>query len=90
MLLDNRFAKLLRRGLACQVASIKHTLLQGFWREHYSVRYPDLNGDPNYIANQNRQPDQGCSISVDIAPQGTITVANDRNRFRKVYHARGM
>ncbi|MGA7339734.1 MAG: hypothetical protein WBE72_08350 [Terracidiphilus sp.] len=54
------------------------------------MRYPDLNGDPNYIANQNRQPDQGCSISVDIAPQGTITVANDRNRFRKVYHARGM
>jgi len=63
--------------------------LQGFWREHYSVRYPDLNGDPNYIANLNQQPDQGYSISVDITPKGTITVTNDRNQFSKVYHARG-
>jgi competence protein ComEC len=63
--------------------------LQGFWREHYSVRYPDLNPDPNYIANLNQQPDQGYSISVDITPRGEITVTNDRNQFRKVYHARG-
>lgn len=62
--------------------------LQGFWREHYSVRYPDLNGDPNYIANLDQQPDQGYSIMVDIAPSGTITVINGRNQFSKVYHAR--
>lgn len=63
--------------------------LQGFWREHYSVRYPDLNGDPNYIANLNEQPDHGYSISVDITPSGKITVTNDRNQFSKVYHSRG-
>ena len=63
--------------------------LQGFWREHYTVRYPDLNGDPNYIANLNQQPDQGYPISVDITPRGQITVANGRNQFSKVYHARG-
>lgn len=63
--------------------------LQGFWREHYSVRYPDLNGDPNYIANLNQQPDHGYPISLDITPQGTITVTNGRNHFSKVYHARG-
>lgn len=62
--------------------------LQGFWREHYTVRYPDLNGDPNYIANLNQQPDQGYSISVDITPRGEITVTNGRNQFSKVYHAR--
>jgi hypothetical protein len=63
--------------------------LHGLWREHYSVRYPDLNGDPDYIANLNQQPDQGYSISVDITPIGIITVTNDRNQFSKVYHARG-
>jgi hypothetical protein len=43
--------------------------------------YPDLNGDPNYIANLNQQSDHGYSISVDIAPRGEITVTNGRNQF---------
>jgi competence protein ComEC len=62
--------------------------LEGFWREHYSVRYPDLNGDSNYIANLNQEPEEGYSIFVDITPGGTITVTNGRNQFSKVYHAR--
>jgi competence protein ComEC len=62
--------------------------LQGFWREHYTVRYPDLNGDPDYIANLNQQPDQGYPISIDITPRGEIMVINGRNQFSKVYHAR--
>lgn len=63
--------------------------LQGFWREHYSVRYPELNGDPNYIANLNTQPDHGYSIRVDITRGGLITVINERNHFSRTYHARG-
>ena len=56
---------------------------------HATVRYPDLNGDPNYIANLDQQPDEGCPISVDITPRGAITVTNGRNKFSKVYHSRG-
>jgi competence protein ComEC len=62
--------------------------LKGFWRSHYSVRYPDLNGDPNYIANLDSTPDHSYPISLDITPGGTITVTNDRNSFSKVYKAR--
>jgi competence protein ComEC len=61
--------------------------LKGFWRVHYSVRYPGLNGDPNYIANLNSVPDQGYSISLDITPGGEITVTNGRNQFSKTYKA---
>lgn len=63
--------------------------LQGFWRLHYSVRYPDLNGDPNYIANLNSAHDDQYPISLDITPGGKITVTNGRNDFSKTYTARG-
>ena len=62
--------------------------LEGFWRVHYSVRYPELNGDPNYIANLNGVPDQGNSINLDISRSGKITVTNSRNGFSKTYTAR--
>jgi competence protein ComEC len=62
--------------------------LEGFWRTHYTVRYPDLNGDPGYIANLNGAPDQGYSIGLDITPSGGITVTNSRNNFSKTYKAR--
>jgi competence protein ComEC len=61
--------------------------LEGLWMEHYSVRYPDLNGDPNYIANLEPTPDQGFAIGVDITPKGEITVSNGRNKFSKTYKA---
>jgi hypothetical protein len=63
--------------------------LKAFWRVHYSVRYPDLNGDPNYIANLNGGPDEGYPIDLDITPGGEITVRNGRNGFTKTYRARG-
>jgi competence protein ComEC len=63
--------------------------LGGFWRTHYTVRYPDLNGDPNYIANLNELPDMGYTIDLDIAPKGDITLTNTRNNFSKTYKARG-
>jgi competence protein ComEC len=62
--------------------------LKGFWRLHYSVRYPDLNGDPNYIANLNGVSDQGNPIDLDITRGGDITVTNSRNDFSKTYRAR--
>jgi competence protein ComEC len=62
--------------------------LKDLWSRHYSVRYPDLNGDPNYIANLDVTPDQGNSISLDITPEGNITVTNNRNKFSQSYKAR--
>lgn len=62
--------------------------LKGFWRTHYSIRYPALNGDPNYIANPDWVPDQAYSLNLDIAPGGGITVTNSRNNFSKTYQAR--
>lgn len=63
--------------------------LQGYWRTHYSVRYPDLNGDPNYIANPDWYPDQNYWFQLSITSAGKITVMNSRNRFTKSYEARG-
>jgi competence protein ComEC len=62
--------------------------LLGFWRIHYSVRYPILNGDPEYIANLDGVPDQGYSIDLDLARGGAITVTNSRDHFSKTYQAR--
>jgi competence protein ComEC len=62
--------------------------LEGFWRSHYTVRYPGLNGDPNMIANLDWVPDQGYSIDLDIAPSGRVTMTNTRNHFTKSYQAR--
>jgi competence protein ComEC len=61
--------------------------LGGLWKSHYSIRYPDLNGDPDYIANLDSVPDNGYPIGVDITPRGQITVTNGRNQFSKTYKA---
>ena len=62
--------------------------LEGFWRLHYSVRYPDLNPDLNYIANLNQPQDMTYPLDVDVAPSGKITVTNPRNGFTKTYESR--
>jgi competence protein ComEC len=62
--------------------------LQGFWRLHDTVRYPDLNGDPDYITNRNGVADQRYPITLDISRSGSITVINGRNHFSKTYRAR--
>lgn len=62
--------------------------LKGFWRVHYTVRYPDLNGDSDYIANLNGVADQGYPINLDITRDGDITVINGRNDFKKTYKVR--
>jgi beta-lactamase superfamily II metal-dependent hydrolase len=68
------------------VAAYPH--LQGFWRTHDTIRYPELNGDPNYIANLDWVPDQGYALALNISPGGDITVTNGRNNFSKSYKAR--
>lgn len=62
--------------------------LKGYWRTHNTIRFPDLNGDANYIANPNWLPDQNYHISLDIAPGGTFTVSNSRNNFSQTYKSR--
>lgn len=64
--------------------------LQGFWRVHYSVRYPELNPDPDYIANLDGTPDERYTIALSITPKGKITVTNARNGFARTYQARGL
>ena len=61
---------------------------QGLWLDHASTRFPDSNGDPNYIANVDAQPDKAYPIEVAITPAGKITLTNDRNQFSKTYTAR--
>jgi competence protein ComEC len=75
-------------GDATVIKTVRSTPnLEGLWMDHYSVRYPDLNGDPNYIANLASAPDEGYAIGVSITPKGEITVTNDRNSFSKTYRA---
>lgn len=63
--------------------------LEGFWRLQASTRYPEMNGDPHYIANLSPPPDHGYPIELDITKDGKITVTNPRNGFTKTYQARG-
>lgn len=63
--------------------------LEGFWRLHADVLYPDLDGDPHYIANLDGESDHAYSIELDITKDGRITVTNPRNGFSKTYQARG-
>lgn len=62
--------------------------LKGYWRTHNTIRYPDLNGDADYIANPNWLPDQNYHVTLDIAPSGTFTVTNSRNNFSQTYKSR--
>lgn len=62
--------------------------LQGFWRTHAMVRNPELDGDPNYIANLQGGND-GNPIRLSITQAGRITVTNPRNGFSRTYTARG-
>jgi hypothetical protein len=62
--------------------------LQGFWRLHASTAHPELDGDPDYIANPEPAPDRGLGIRLDITRDGRITVTNARNDFTRTYRIR--
>jgi beta-lactamase superfamily II metal-dependent hydrolase len=74
--------------------------LKGFWRLHESYAHPELSGDRDYIANLNppraaiekvadkpyeAPPDMGFNIEAEVTADGTITVINTRNGFRRTY-----
>jgi beta-lactamase superfamily II metal-dependent hydrolase len=74
--------------------------LKGFWRLHESFAHPELTGDANMIADLNppvaaiakvadkpyeAPPDSGFNIEAEVTADGTITVTNTRNGFRKTY-----
>lgn len=77
--------------------------LQGFWQTHENFAHPEWDGDKNMIANLNptasavaaqskslfsAPPDQGYGITAEIAPDGKITMTNDRNGYSKTYQTK--
>jgi beta-lactamase superfamily II metal-dependent hydrolase len=62
--------------------------LQGFWRLHSSVRHPQTDGPPDYIANLATDPDAGWPIRLAISSSGEIEVTNPRNGVSHVYRSR--
>lgn len=76
--------------------------LQGFWRLHDSYAHPGLGGHMEQVANLNppraaiekvadkpyeAPPDMGFNIEAKVFADGTITVINTRNGFRRTYRA---
>jgi beta-lactamase superfamily II metal-dependent hydrolase len=59
--------------------------LQGFWRAHASIPHPELNGDPNYLANLGPAPSHGYALKLEVTKGGHITVTNTRNGFSQAY-----
>jgi len=63
---------------------------QGLWLLHAARNTPEVNTNPDMIANPN--PAQGAvdkayNLRLRIRPNGEITVINERNGFNKTYHA---
>jgi hypothetical protein len=62
--------------------------LQGFWKLHASVLHPDLDGNPDYIANLGPSPSHGYALMLEIERNGHVTVTNTRNGFSQSYTVR--
>jgi len=60
--------------------------LEDLWQLHYAVEGgPDHNVAENLIANPDEKADAGDPIKVTAMPDGTFTVENMRNGFKKTY-----
>ena len=79
-----------KKGAAAEVVERINSSpgLQGFWKLHASLADGSLDGDANTIANIQPAPDQGYTISLDIARDGKIAVTNTRNGFSKTYQVK--
>ena len=62
---------------------------QGLWKLHASTANPQVNGDPQMIANEDadQTKDKFHNLRLRIEPGGKITVINERNGFNKSYQA---
>ena len=62
---------------------------QGLWKLHASTANPDVNGDPQMIANEDadQTKDKFHNLRLRIERDGKITVINERNGFNKSYQA---
>lgn len=63
--------------------------IQGIWRLHRSAVNPEIDGDPDMIANLPTTPDtdKAYNLRLRILKDGDVTVINERNGFNKTYHA---
>jgi beta-lactamase superfamily II metal-dependent hydrolase len=60
--------------------------LEDLWQLHYAVEAgPEHNVAEKFIANPEEKADDGSSIRVLAEPDGSFTVINSRNGFRKTY-----
>lgn len=62
---------------------------QGLWKLHASTANPQVNGDPQMIANEDadQTKDKFHNLRLRIERDGKITVINERNGFNKSYQA---
>lgn len=77
-------------GDPARVATIeKSPRNQGLWKLHASTTNPDVNGDPQMIANPDadQTKDRFNALRLRIERDGKITVINERNGYNKSYQA---
>lgn len=77
-------------GDPARVATIeKSPRNQGLWKLHASTTNPDVNGDPQMIANPDadQTKDKFNTLRLRIERSGKVTVINERNGFNKSYQA---
>lgn len=63
--------------------------IQGIWRLHKSAVNPEIDGDPDMIANleMTADTDKAYNLRLRILKSGDITVINERNGFNRTYKA---
>jgi hypothetical protein len=78
-----------RKGAdAARMKTIKASpRIQGVWQLHTTTVAPDVNVDPDMIANLEATPDKdkAYNLRLRIEKSGKITVINERNGFNKTY-----
>jgi competence protein ComEC len=64
--------------------------IQGLWKLHASTTNPQINGDPDMIANPDadQSRDKFYNLRLRITKGGEITVINERNGFNKTYQVK--
>jgi beta-lactamase superfamily II metal-dependent hydrolase len=73
-----------------RVKTIEHSpRIRGIWRLHKSAVNPQIDGDPDMIANLQTTPeaDKAYNLRLRIRKDGQVTVINERNGYNKSYQA---